>query len=147
MAADVSSRLAKRLDKPVATLIVSGDSETKRFIGEALLIAAAVYLLQHYCDKYLEGVGFDEMAKSHGKKTKEFIEKLRDGSAPADELTSSAKEEMNEALRIIQKSPPNAAAKSSAELAVEVVVIEAGGLKPQGRATAVLVSTVVFSPE
>lgn len=147
MAANASSRLAKRLDKPVATLIVSGDSETKRFIGEALLIAAAVYLLQHYCDKYLEGIGFDDMAKSHGKKTKEFIEKLRDGSTAPDQLTNSAQEDLDEALRIIEQNQPNAAAQSSAELAVEEAVVEAGGLKPQGRETAVLVSTVVFSPE
>ena len=147
MAENVSSRLAKRLDKPVATLIVSGDSETKRFIGEALLIAAAVYLLQHYCDKYLEGIGFDEMAKSHGKKTKEFIGKVRDGSTAPDQLTSSAQKDIDDALRIIQQHPPNAAAKSSAELAVEEAVVEAGGLKPQGRETAVLVSGVVFSLE
>jgi hypothetical protein len=145
MTANLSLSLAKQLDKPVATLIVSSDSGTKRFIGEALLAAAALYLLKKYCDKYLEGIGFDEIAKSHGKKTREFIEKLREGSTVPEQLTSSAQKDVDEAVRIIEQNPPNEAAKADAELAVEEVVIESGGLKPQGRETAILVSKVVFS--
>jgi hypothetical protein len=147
MTANVSSRLAKQLDKPVATLVVSSDSGVRRFIGEALLAAAALYLLKRYCDKYLEGIGFDEIAKSHAKKTKEFIEKLRGGAVDPETLTASAQADVDEAVRIIHQNAPNDIAKADAELVIEEVVVEAGGLKPQGRETAALVSRTVFSPE
>jgi hypothetical protein len=137
------ARLAKRVDKPVATLIVSQDPETKRFIGEALLAAAAIYLLKRYCDKYLEGLGFDDIAKQHGKKTKEFIESLRAGRLQPEQI-KAADSEIEETLKLVRDHPANSAAKVSAEGAVQEAVVEVGGIKAQGREVAASVSQVVF---
>jgi geranylgeranyl pyrophosphate synthase len=136
-------RLAKRVDKPVATLIVSQDSETKRFIGEALLTAAVLYLLKRYCDGYLKGLGFDDMAKRHGEKTKEFIELVRSGNLQPEQI-SAADPEVEEALKLVRDHPTNNAAKALAESAVQEAVVEVGGIKAQGREIATAVSQVVF---
>jgi hypothetical protein len=137
------ARLAKRVDRPVATLIVSQDAETKRFIGEALLTAAAIYLLKRYCDKYLEGLGFDDMAKQHGKKTREYIESLRDGRLQPEQI-KAADPEIEVALNRVREHPANNAAKALAEGAVQEAVVEVGGVKAQGREIAAVVSEVVF---
>jgi hypothetical protein len=136
-------RLAKRVDRPVATLIVSQDPDTKRFIGEVLLTAAAIYLLKRYCDKYLEGLGFDDAAKQHGKKTKEFIESVRAGQLQPEQIKASDPE-VEEALKLIRDQPVNNAAKALAEGAVQEAVVEVGGIKAQGREIAASVSQVVF---
>jgi hypothetical protein len=144
MSANATLRLAKQLDKPTATLIVTGGAGNRLFIGEALLVAAALYLLARYCDKFLEGIGFDELAKSHGKKTREFIEQMHAQPIAQEAIPQF---EIDHVLKVVQQNSQNLDAMAAAETAVEADVIAMGGLKMQGKKTATLVSLIVFSSE
>jgi hypothetical protein len=93
---DPVESLARDLDKSVATLVISQDDRTRRFIGELLLTAAACYLLKRYADKYLEGLGFDDMAKKHGQRTQDFLQRLRQGTADQQSV-----EELKEDLEAV----------------------------------------------
>lgn len=133
--ADVVEKLAARLDKSVATVVVSSDARTKRFIGEALLAGAALYLLKRYADKYLEAVGFDDMAKAHGRQTAALLKQLRGGSvAPQD--FDAAKADLLASAALARSKPANASAQSSAQAEVAAVIIEAGAIHGQARAEA-----------
>lgn len=144
MAKDPVATLAAQLDKPTATLLVTDDVQTRYFILETALTAAALYLLKRYADKYLEGLGFDAMAKEHGKKTKEFMQKVRAGAATASDI-DAGKAELATAIATIKSSPPNQAAQTAAVAAVESALIESGGVRAQARAVAVLVSQTAMS--
>ncbi len=49
---DIIDRLKASIGKPAATLIAAPDASERRFIGEALLVAATVFLLQKYFDGF-----------------------------------------------------------------------------------------------
>src|SRR3569623_121501 len=140
MTKDPVATLAAQLDKPTATLIVAEDAETKYFILETALTAAALYLLKRYADKYLEGLGFDAMAKAHGRKTKEFIQKVRCGSATGSDI-----DEGKQAIATSKSEPPNPAAQADAVAAVEATLIENGGVRAQARTVAAWVSQAAMS--
>lgn len=144
MIKDPVATLAAQLDKPTATLIVAEDAETKYFILETALTAAALYLLKRYADKYLEGLGFDAMAEAHGRKTKEFIQKVRSGSATGSDI-DEGKQELATAIATIKSEPPNPAAQADAVAAVEATLIENGGVRAQARTVAAWVSQAAMS--
>lgn len=133
--------LAAQLDKPVATIIVSQDDRTRRFIGEALLITAAVYLLKRYVDKYLEGLGFDDVAKEHGRKTKEFFKRLREGSASPQDI-DNARADLDAELTLARSKSLNEDAKSAALTDLSGAILEAGALRAQAKVEAAKVAAV-----
>jgi len=127
---DAVDSLATRLDKPLATLIVSQDEGTKRFIGEALLAGAALYLLKRYVDKYLEGIGFDEIAKQHGRTTATLLQNLRSGSVGQQDL-QTAKADLQKSVTLARSKPIDGIAKSSASTVVVEMMVDAGALRGQ----------------
>jgi hypothetical protein len=139
-------RLAAELDKPTATLIVSDSPQTKRFILESLLTAAALYLLKRYADTFLEGLGFDDMAKEHGKKTKEFIESVRSGAATPAYIDQN-KQELESTIAFIKSKPSSKTAHTAALAAVEAEIIESGGVRAQARNVAALVAEAALSSD
>jgi hypothetical protein len=129
---DIVEKLAARLDKSVATIVVSHDTRTKRFIGEALLAGAALYLLKRYADKYLEAVGFDDMAKAHGRKTAEFLKHLQ-GETVTPQDFDAAKADLLASATLARTKPASASAQLSAQAEVAAVIVEAGAIHGQAR--------------
>jgi hypothetical protein len=129
---DGVEKLAARLDKPVATVIASQDDQTKYFIGEALLVSVALYLLNRYADKYLEGLGFDDIAKEHGRATAKFLARIRGGSISAQDL-DTAKADLETSITFARTKPNNANAHSAARADVTEMMINAGALRGQAK--------------
>jgi len=131
--------LAAELDKSVATLIVSQDDRTRRFIAETLLTAAALYLLKRYADKYLEGLGFDDMARTHGQRTREFLERLQKGRAEVQSV-EELKEDLQAEWALGRGKPISNSAKEAAQEDVTQALIDAGAVRAQARTEATKVS-------
>jgi hypothetical protein len=119
------------LGYPAATLLVTDDPEKRHFIGEMLLMGAAIFVLQRYCAGFLQGVGLDDAAKQHGQKTREFLGKLRSGSVKREELDQQ-KEHLSEALKEVS-SHGAAIGYSSGEHAVQEALEEAGATAQQAK--------------
>ena len=138
MSANPVDSLARKLDRPVATLVVSNDDAVRRFILEALIAAAATYLLKRYGDNYLKGLGFDAMAEEHGRRTRAFFEKLRAGEADEAEINAARADldaEIGQARG--QAGSPHLREAARAEL-VEMLV-EAGAIRAQAEDVAAMV--------
>jgi hypothetical protein len=127
---EVIRRLEYSLDKTTATLVVTDDTEERHFIGEALLIAAALFLLQQYCAGFLEGVGFKDLAKSHGSKAKQFLAKVRSGSLKDEDL-EHAKRNAAEAVKDVSEANPTEEGAEQAERSVQQFLLESGATSQQ----------------
>jgi hypothetical protein len=126
------SLLAAELDKPTATLVVSQDPQTRRFIGEFLLTAAACYLLKRFADKYLEGLGFDDLAKQHGAKTRQFLETLKSGSI-TQRAVDGLQCELDLAISSAQTRPKSEQARLAAKEEVFGVLMQVGAIQRQAQ--------------
>ena len=125
--------LAAQLDKTAATLVFSEDGD-RHFIAESVLTAVALYLLKKYADGYLKGLGFEDLAKRHGEKTKAFLRHLRAGAIPGE--ADAAKADLDASLDIMRSRPANAQARSVALREVSLVFLEAGAVQSQAEGEA-----------
>jgi len=125
----VITRLESDLDKSTATILVSDDPEKRYFIGDALLGQAAIMLIEVYCLSFLEGFGFIEMAKKHGERTRNFIQKVRAGKLKIQDVDQE-KKDLTKLLS--EMSGLNIAdASETGELAVRELLRESGATKTQ----------------
>jgi hypothetical protein len=74
------------LDRTTATFLVSDDLEIKHFIAESLVVAAGLFLLEHYAGGFLKGLGFDDIAEQHGRRAKELLKKITSSVSASSEL-------------------------------------------------------------
>src|SRR5262245_54711658 len=74
---DLLERLGRRIGVPVATTVVSEEGRDRRFIGEALLTAAALLLLKKYFDGVAEGLGVKRLGEEHAA----FLIEAAEGAA------------------------------------------------------------------
>ena len=125
----VLGRLESDLDKPTATLIVTDDPEKRHFIGETLLVGAALFLIQQYCAGFLEGLGLHDTARVHGQKALKFLERIRSGSM-TDQDVDQEKKDVGQALQEISDCDP-ANGSTSGEHAVQVFLRESGATTQQ----------------
>lgn len=134
-----------KLDRATATIIATDDPRKRHFIAETLLTAAALYLLKKYCDGYLDGLGFTNLAKTQGEQTRNFLAKIRTGSISKEELSIETAS-LDSILREIRLHPAKAAqAKADSQASVEKELVESGATTQQARKTAEAVTSAVFS--
>lgn|GEM_PF-4553665 len=138
---DAVDTLTPQLDKAVATLVVSHDHRTKMFIGELVLSAVAIYLLKRYADKYLEGLGFDEIAKRHGRLTRTFIDDVRAGKA-TKRLLGRFRKEREKVIDLVKAAPLSPEAMDLARADLVEVFVEAGAVRGQAEDEASKVTTI-----
>jgi hypothetical protein len=124
-----------KVDKASATLLVSNDSDRKRFIAESLLAGAVVYLLTKYCDGFLRGLGYDALAEKHGKKAAELLSELRTGEIIQLHL-DDAQRDLGESISIIRDKPGIDAALKQGTDYVMQPLLEAGAVRAQAREVA-----------
>jgi len=74
------------LDRTTATSLVSEEPEVRHFIAESLLVAAGLFLLQRYATGFLRGLGLDDLAEQHGRKSKELLKNIRSSEPASNEL-------------------------------------------------------------
>ena len=97
-------------------------------------------LLKKYADGYLKGLGFEDLAKRHGEKTKAFLRHLRTGAIAGE--TDAAKADLDASLDTMRSRPADAQARSVALREVSLVFLEAGAVRSQaeGEAAKVVVA-------
>jgi hypothetical protein len=109
------------LDRPTATVIVVEDPAERHFVAEALVTAAALFLLQHYAAGFLRGVGLDAQAEKHGRRCAELFAKLRARSVD-EQVLKSAAEATDDAIAAVREqqdvNPKALAAAEHAETAI-----------------------------
>ena len=125
----VLRRFEGDLDKATATLVVTDDPEKRHLIGEALLVGAALFLVQKYCAAFLEGVGLHDAAKAHGRKARQFLARVRSGSL-RDQDVDQEKKDVGQALQEISDCEP-ANGPASGERAVHRLLRESGATTQQ----------------
>jgi hypothetical protein len=86
------------------------------------------------------------MARKHGKRTKEFLDRIRSGSVAPEEI-DRGKTELEETIDLVRKKPSSPAAKSAARAAVESAVLESGAFKPQAQEAGELVDRLAWAEE
>jgi hypothetical protein len=78
---DLLKVLGDELGQATATVIVAEHPRDRRFIGETLLAAAALYLLKKYLDGFVDGLGIKKLGEAHGalalKTAKDAVEVLQ----------------------------------------------------------------------
>jgi hypothetical protein len=74
------------LDRTTATFLVSDDPAVKHFIAESLVVAAGLFLLEHYAGGFLRGLGFDDIAEQHGRRAKQLLGKITSSESASAEL-------------------------------------------------------------
>ena len=139
----IVARLDAQLDNATATIVASDDPEKRHFIGEAILTAVAIYLLNKYADGYLEGLGFIAMAREHGEKTRAWFFKLRKGSVSGEEIKEQ-KEEMKPILAELMQQPNNIQATANAERGIVDLVTSLGAPELEGRKAAKTITDATF---
>jgi hypothetical protein len=107
--------LGEELGHATATVIVAEHPRDRQFIGEALLAAAALYLLKKYLDGFVDGLGIKKLGEAHGALA---LQTAKDAIA----LLQAKKEAVDAALReylpSIQEYRDNAQSRKQGEDAV-----------------------------
>ena len=120
---DFVERLKVSVGKPVATAVVASDTAERRFISEALLAAAVIFLFKKYTDGFAEGLGVKELGKEHAQLTLQTLESIqRQVSQSIDAL----KAQVSACVRIIHGHKSNTTAQASAERAVFAELVHRG---------------------
>jgi hypothetical protein len=139
---DAIYAVRKNLDRPLATIIATEHPEDRYFIGEALLTATVLFLLNRYAGAYVDRLGLKPLAESHADKTKSFLQLIRAKTVtPADILAQERL--LEEALTAIRKFGvlPENEAEAIQMLTNELIVF--GAIRGQASDTAVQVAKAV----
>ena len=122
------------LDRTSATLLVSEEPEVRHFIAESLLIAAGLFLLQRYATGFLRGLGLDDLAEQHGRKSRELLKKIRSSGVVTDELEllKAETEKVIGEVRV-RDSGDTAEAERQGEAEVRTALVDEGA--PIGKAS------------
>ncbi len=140
----ILAALIPLLDKSTATIITTDDSEKRHFIGETMLIAAGIFLLEHYCAAFLEGVGLHDLGKSHGEKASALLTRVRMGNTSKSEIEEEKNNLPPMINQVVEQSEKDSG-KTNAERSVEALLVKAGLTARQARETAGAISTVILN--
>jgi hypothetical protein len=142
----IPAGLEEVVSKPVATLIVTPDPRERRFIGEALLAGAMVYVLQKYCEGFLKGLGIIDLAESHGKRAAELLRTLRSDQDPQPAI-ESATADLAASVELVRTRHDAGEARASAEQELARTLASHGALPEQAREIAAGVTWVLVEHE
>jgi hypothetical protein len=133
------NQVAGKVDRAALTLLVSRDADERRFIGEAIIVGSALYLMQRYCAGVLKGMGFDAMAEEHGRRLARFLERLKMGNVFEGDLENARAE--TDALRDqMVASKPTAPALTNGEREVTHCLEAAGAMPVQAKNVAKVIA-------
>jgi hypothetical protein len=122
--------VGRELGQATTTLILAEHPRDRQFIGEAMLAAAALYLLKKYLDGFVEGLGVKKLGEAHGilalKTAKDAIELLQ---TKKDEVCRA----LNNYLSSIEAYRDNAKSKTQGDKAVTDFLEERGISTGEGK--------------
>jgi hypothetical protein len=141
-ASEAVEHLSGRMDKALATVLASPSAEERYFIGEALLAAAAVFVLNRYAGAYLDKLGLKPLAEQHAEATRGFLDKIRTKTiTPADREKQEV--QLQQALTAMRAHGVSAEAERAAERTLVGVLVDAGAINVQAQDTAHEVAVIV----
>ena len=115
------------LDRTTATALVSGDREIKHFVAESLVVAAGLFLLEHYASGFLKGLGFEDMAEQHGRKAKGLFKTISSSASAGSELIQLRLETENAIDDVRKHDTGNSAiAHDLGEASVRALLVDEG---------------------
>ena len=124
-------QVARALDPATATIVIAETPEERRFVGEALLLAAGLFLLQQYASGFLDGLGLQEKAKAHGAAARGWLSGLRSGQ-PSDGDLARQRQAVASVLGDIRpRIASEQAAVNAGEAAVQQYLRSAGATDGQ----------------
>ena len=126
----IIDRVVHSLDPTTATIVIAETPDERRFIGEALLLAAGLFLLQEYASGFLDGLGLQEKAKAHGEAARAWLSTLRSGQ-PSDNEMAHQRQLVGRVLGDIRPRFASEKAVSTGEAAVQRYLRSAGATEGQ----------------
>jgi hypothetical protein len=135
--------LQSRLDKAAATGIATEDPKERDFILEATFGAVALFLLEKYCDGFLEGLGLSEVARSHGERVRKFLLKIRSKALSKVDIETEKRDAQSLVNAVVVHSGKTIGTEKG-ERAVEDLLHETGATKGQGRRAAEAITAAIF---
>ena len=140
---DLIKKGQQKLDKTSATLLASSDDpQRRRFIGEALLGAVFVFLLHRYCEGFLKGAGFDELAEKHGRLAVQWWKNIHSETFIQLHLSEAEQKQIGASISKIRQTRKSDAARMGRE-SVASPLRDAGAVSGQARDVAELVEGLV----
>ena len=130
-------RIAAALGQPAATAIAADDVNDRYFIAEAVLTAAALFVLKKYADGFLKGLGVERLGEEHGELAIRTLRDAHEALAEYPERVIRTAEILIETLRT--KVTPTA--RLQAEEAVQRELIEHGLPQQEAAEISVRIST------
>lgn len=130
------------MDKALATVLATPSAEDRYFIGEALLGATVLFVLNRYTGAYLDRLGLKPLAEQHAEATLGFLDRIRTKSVtPAD--SERQEQRLQEALAAIRVQGASGDAERVAEEALARALVESGAMGAQARDLAREVTIIV----
>ncbi len=131
---EAAQRVQRNLDKALATTLATQQAEDRYFIGEALLAAITLFLLNRYAGAYVDKLGLKPLAESHAEKTKAYLGRIRAKEiAPSD--TVDQEQLLQEAILTVRKLGRQQNAEEAANQALVLELTQAGALRAQATTT------------
>jgi hypothetical protein len=138
-------RLASKLDRAVATIIVAERAEDQFFIAESMVAGAATFLLLEYCKGFFKGLGLNKLAEDNGKLAATVLAELRDGKPVA--AHPERLDQLEAALDQVRANRGSAAAKAAGESEVAETLRKLGAIPRQAADTAADVGRAIEPDE
>lgn len=143
--------LKERIGMDTATLLVSPDDEDRHFIGEHLLVAAVLFLVQQYFTGVVKGLGIEDAGEKTGKAIRTGLESVGRRLNAALDSGQVSPAELDEARRELQgvadgleRQDVEESSKQEGERRVEAILVEHGAVDEQGRTAGAAISRALF---
>lgn len=144
MTQDSTSALkALDLDEATATLLVADDPNDRHFIPLVLLGAAGIFLFELYAESFLEGLGFQDAAKEHGRRARALLSRAKKSLFGERDLDDASRETDATVRRIRDLNDADGKGANAGEAAVAAALRDAGAPKRHSEMVAKKVSTVI----
>ncbi len=114
----------------LATSLSTDDYQEQKLIAETILVGITYFLLNKYFESFFEGLGFNEMAKKHGKTVQELLRAIRKKKG-IDKTIGEAKTILNQSGTKIEYDETEKLAHMQAIEALSDLLYENGASREQ----------------
>jgi 3-keto-L-gulonate-6-phosphate decarboxylase len=143
--------LKERIGMDTATLLVTPDSEERYFIGEALLTAVALLLLNEYCKGIVIGLKIQDAGEEVGKRlrnklsyvTTKLNNMLVKGAANKVEV-EDARNDLQSCIDVLSNQNIPDEVKQACEAKIVDKLVEHGAVDVQAKTAATAITKVLY---
>lgn len=114
----------------LATSLSTDDYQEQKLIAETILVGITYFLLNKYFESFFEGLGFNEMAKKHGKTVQKLLRAIRKKKG-IDKTIGEAKTILNQSGTKIEYDETEKLAHMQAIEALSDLLYENGASREQ----------------